>query len=334
MLRITILVLVGSLVAVAQCHDWVSFKETHEKSYPNAMEETRRREIFERRLKKIEEHNANEEHSYKMGINHMSDWTEEEMQVLRGFKAPAKGVASSVSSNSLEINQKLIDLMGKIKSDSIPDEVDWRKTEGVVSAVKNQLRCGSCWAFATTGVLEGQERILNISFVSLSEQNLVDCSTTNSGCSGGIMSEALRFVREEGGIESAKAYPYEAAERKCRFKEDAVAMKTMGSAVVGPNDEELLKAFVANYGPVSVAIAATDKLEDYESGVFDDPDCGNDLNHAVLIVGYGTDSKSGKDFWLVKNSWGSKWGEKGYIRMSRNKESQCGIAEQPTIALV
>lgn len=330
MLRITVLVLISSLVAVAQCHDWASFKNAHQKTYPNAMEETRRREIFEGRIKKINEHNANENHSYKMGLNHMSDWTEEEMATLRGFKAP-KGLAAT---NSLADSQGLSALLNSINGKEIPDEVDWREVEGVVTGVKNQLQCGSCWAFATTGVLEGQERIRNITLVGLSEQNLVDCSMENSGCNGGIMSEALRFVRKQGGIDSAKAYPYEGRDGKCRFKKDAVAMKAVGSAIIGPNDEELLKAVVAHYGPVSVAIAATDRLQDYESGVFDDPGCGEDLNHGVLVVGYGTDSNNGKDFWIVKNSWSSKWGEKGYVRMARNKNGQCGIAMQPTVALV
>lgn len=331
MLKITILVLIGLMVAVASCQDWESFKSTHKKSYPNAMEETRRRELFESRVRKIEEHNANEKYTFKMGVNHMTDWTEEEIQTLMGFKA-RKGVAA-VPENSVEASQYLETLASNLNG-VVPDQIDWREVKNVVTPVKNQLQCGSCWAFATTGVLEGQQRRLkNQTLISLSEQNLVDCSTENSGCNGGLMSEALKFVRLQGGIDSAMAYPYRGVDGKCQFKKNAVAMKAIGSAIIGPNDEELLKMVVASYGPVSVGIVATDKLVSYEAGVFDDSRCGEDLNHGVLIVGYGTNSEDG-DFWIVKNSWGKAWGEKGYVRMSRNKGNQCGIASEPTIALV
>jgi cathepsin L len=166
--------------------------------------------------------------------------------------------------------------------------------------------------------------------VSLSEQNLVDCSTPegNQGCNGGLMDQAFTYVEKNGGIDTEAAYPYEAQDEQCEFNKKTVGATVTSFTDVKSGDESALKSAAANIGPISVAIDASSFMfQFYSSGVYDDSQCGNkmeNLDHGVTLVGYGT--QDGKDYWLVKNSWAATWGEKGYIQMSRNKDNQCGIA--------
>lgn len=325
---VAVILSLGALIVLAAPENqWNNYKLKHGKTYSSRLEESRRQALFEQEVKRVAEHNA-KGLSYRMGLNHMSDWTPEEKRTLMGFKQPKERQLK----NSPQAEEFIKSLLAR--KDEVPAEVDWRKSEGVVTPVKNQKQCGSCWAFATTGVLEGQQRIRNMTFTSLSEQNLVDCSKENNGCNGGVMSIALSFVRTQHGIDDEKSYPYKGKDGKCQFNPDNAIMEyIIGGAILSPGDEELMKLAVAYYGPVSVGIAATKKLQAYEGGVFDDPNCGEDLNHGVLVVGYGTDKKSGTDYWIVKNSWSKDWGEHGYVRMARNKDNQCGISDQATIAI-
>ncbi|GFT35565.1 cathepsin L [Nephila pilipes] len=196
--------------------------------------------------------------------------------------------------------------------------------------------CGSCWAFSTTGSLEGQHKKKTGQLVSLSEQNLIDCCTANNGCHGGLMDDAFEFIKSESGIDTEESYPYEGAQDSCTFKSTGVGATCTGHVDIPSGDEDALKQAVANVGPVSVAIDAHhESFHDYKVGVYDEPECRNefsDLTHAVLVVGYGTEE--GKDFWLVKNSWGQSFGVNGYIKMSRNKNNQCGIATVASYPLV
>lgn len=168
--------------------------------------------------------------------------------------------------------------------------------------------------FRTTGKL-----------VSLTEQNLVDCSRENGGCKGGNMGSAFEFIKEEGGINTEDSYPYEARDGPCRYdKKNIGATVAAHKFIQKGNENDLMKA-VASIGPISVAIVVTDKFIGYHSGVFYDATCiGKKLSHAVLVVGYGTEN--GHDYWLVKNSWGTGWGEKGYVKMARNMNNNCDIA--------
>jgi len=213
--------------------------------------------------------------------------------------------------------------------------VDWR-TKNAVIPIKDQQHCGSCWAFSTTGSLEGAFAIGTGKLTSLSEQELVDCSDSygNEGCNGGLMDSAFQYVIDNGLCTEA-SYPYTAEDGTCASSKctDAIKKGVLSGFKDLPTTESSYQAVVAQQ-PVSIAIEAdTMAFQFYFSGVFDNSGCGTNLDHGVLIVGYGSDSSSGKDYWTVKNSWGTTWGESGYIRMVRNK-NECGLtlsASYPTI---
>lgn len=327
--------------------DWESFKNDHGKLYQTQEVESMRRSIFAYNKHVVDTFNANNstKAGFELGLNDLADTSTIEIKLRNGFKLPQEG--KELLRNSLE-SQKFLDDILSDDSVEVPDELDWRKVSGRVSPVKNQGNCGSCWAFASTGALEGQEKpragyypgLLNNTFdeaedlVELSEQNLVDCVTADAGCDGGLMKDAFDFIKVEGGIDDEKSYPYEARTRKCRFRKDKVAFSDAGSAILPEGDEEKLKQVVAKFGPVAVAIDASSVwFQLYRKGVYYNKHCKNkadQLDHGVLVVGYGTDPKKG-DYWIVKNSWGPKYGESGYIRMARNKKNNCGIATVATI---
>jgi len=205
-------------------------------------------------------------------------------------------------------------------------DVDWR-TKGAVTGVKNQGQCGSCWSFSTTGSTEAAHFFATNKLVSLSEQNLVDCSVPegNQGCNGGLMDSAFKYIISNKGIDTEASYPYTATgPNSCRFNAANVGATIMSFTDVSSGSEAALETAV-NAAPVSVAIdAGHNSFQLYSSGVYYEPACSTtQLDHGVLAVGYGTD---GTDYWLVKNSWGTSWGMAGYINMSRNRNNNCGIA--------
>ncbi|KAF3949856.1 hypothetical protein CMV_024319 [Castanea mollissima] len=216
----------------------------------------------------------------------------------------------------------------------LPKSVDWRK-KGAVTPVKNQGSCGSCWAFSTVAAVEGINQIVTGNLTSLSEQQLIDCDRTfDNGCNGGLMDYAFQFIVSNGGLHKEEDYPYLMEEGSCEEQtEEMEVVKISGYQDVPQNDEEsLLKALA--HQPLSVAIEASGQdFQFYSGGIFNGH-CGTELDHGVTAVGYG--SLKGSDYIIVKNSWGPKWGEKGYIRMKRNTgkpEGLCGInkmASYPT----
>ena len=213
--------------------------------------------------------------------------------------------------------------------------VDWRDS-GAVTPVKDQKQCGSCWAFSATGAIEGQHFLKTKQLVSLSEQNLIDCSGKwgNHGCNGGNQERAFNYTRDNGGIDTEESYRYEVVDGTCRFSTKSIGATVTGYVRIPYGNESALLEAVTTIGPISVSIDASDTtFHHYSSGVYYNPACSSThLDHAVLVVGYGT--LSGEDYWLVKNSWGADWGMNGYIRMARNKNNNCGIvtnAVYPTV---
>jgi cathepsin L len=306
---------------------WVLFKRTFEKQYASAEEETSRRSIFEDNVALIRNHNLEADiglHTYTLGLNKFADMTNEE------FNKQMNGLDLS-----LKVNGGDRHTYRAPANVQVPDEVDWRP-KGYVTPVKDQGQCGSCWAFSATGSLEGQHFAKTKDLVSLSEQNLVDCSQAygNMGCNGGLMDSAFRYIKANNGIDLEAAYPYEARTLTCRFDATKVGATDTGMVDVASQDEAALKSAIATVGPVSVAIdAAHSSFQLYRSGVYNEPACSpTQLDHGVLAVGYG--SQGGQDYYIVKNSWGTSWGNEGYILMSRNKSNQCGIATMSSYPLV
>jgi len=303
---------------VTEAH-WERFKALHNKQY-TAEEESVRRIIFEENAKKIANHNALADmglKKFRLGVNKFADMTNPEFRRQR---------------NGLRMNLKRernaeVKSFAEIDVNALPASVDWRN-KSIVTPVKDQGQCGSCWAFAAVASLEGQHALKTKKLVSLSEQNLVDCSGPegNDGCEGGLPDNAYQYIIDNQGIDTEKSYPYDAEDDDCRYK-----AKTSGATVesyvdVSSEDEEALQKASATIGPISVGIdASSEEFQLYSGGVYDVDDCSTEqLDHGVTVVGYGSDN--GQDYWLVKNSWGADWGMDGYIQMSRNKDNQCGIA--------
>nr|XP_043622665.1 senescence-specific cysteine protease SAG39-like [Erigeron canadensis] len=286
--------------------------------YKDDMEREMRFKIFKDNVAYIEAFNNAGNQAYKLSINGFADQTNEEFKATRnGFKFPS--TPRSRQSTSFKYEDVT----------AVPSSMDWRK-KGAVTPIKDQGQCGSCWAFSTIAATEGITQLTTGKLISLSEQELVDCdrSGEDQGCEGGYMDGGFTFIVKNKGINTEAAYPYEAADATCNTKEeDVYAAKITGHEDVPVNSESALLKAVAMQ-PVSVAIDAGESdFQFYSSGVFNGT-CGTELDHGVTAVGYGT-SDDGVKYWLVKNSWGTSWGEEGYIRMQRDveaKEGLCGIA--------
>lgn len=285
--------------------------------------------IYMENKARIAKHNqkaSKGEESFFMKMNHFGDKLHHEVvSTLNGYKKGLKSKSKKILRASF---------MSPVNA-NVPDTVDWRD-KGAVTPIKDQGQCGSCWAFSATGSLEGQHFRQTGTLVSLSEQNLVDCSRSygNNGCEGGLMDFAFDYIKDNRGIDTEDSYPYEAEDDQCRFSRKNVGATDVGFVDIPENNEEKLKEAVATIGPVSVAIDAShSSFQFYSHGVYAEPACDpNELDHGVLAVGYGTEN--GKDYWLVKNSWGTVWGDDGYVKIARNQRNMCGIAASASYPLV
>ncbi|XP_003385986.1 PREDICTED: cathepsin L1-like [Amphimedon queenslandica] len=296
--------------------EWEQWKITHRKTYQNVAVEESRRQVWSSNYKLIQEHNMKES-SFKLALNHFADLTNDEYTEKYLSSFDLEGFKRNMMNESLHANNA--------KADTA---VDWRD-RGAVTSVKNQGQCGSCWAFSATGALEAMHFLNKGTLVSLSEQQLVDCSYRygNAGCQGGLMDRAFAYVRNKGYICSEESYPYVGYMWACKSSSCSPAASCRGYKNIASGDEESLTNAVSSVGTVSVAIDASRySFQFYSSGVFYDSDCSSSrLNHGVLVVGYGT-YYDGTEYYIVKNSWSSDWGDKGYVLMARNKDNNCGIA--------
>lgn len=321
---IAFLTLLAVATAFEYAEEWEAWKSDFSKEYGSEEEEMMRLNIWTANWKYVEMHNANADaYGFTTGMNEYADLDSAEFsRLFNGYNVVAERKAGKM-------------FLPNVSVSALPDTVDWRK-QGYVTPVKNQGQCGSCWAFSTTGSLEGQHFKAAGKLVSLSEQNLMDCSTAddNHGCQGGLMDNAFKYIKDNGGIDTEESYPYKAHNEKCHYK-PANSGATLSSWVdVKSRSEADLQTAVATIGPISVAIDASHaSFQMYKSGVYHSLFCSQKkLDHGVLAVGYGTDGS--KDYWLVKNSWGKSWGMDGYLMMSRNRNNNCGIATSASYPVV
>jgi len=305
-MKIALLAGLGVAAASTQ-EEFVAYVKQFNKVY-TADELFTRFQNFVDNKKAIDAHNA-KGMSWTMGVNAFTDLTSKEFSDLyMGYLPRQNDYARSQIEHVAPVGQVLA------------DSLDWR-TKGAVTPIKDQGQCGSCWAFSTTGSVEGANQLKSGKLESLSEQQLVDCagSSGNQGCNGGLMDDAFEYIIKNKGIGSEASYPYTARDGKCK---QVAAVGTVSKYTdVKKNDETGVMSAV-NIEPVSVAVDA-ESWQSYRGGVMTGP-CGKSLDHGVLLIGYGTEGAN--DYWLVKNSWGTSWGEKGTIRLVRGK-NECGIAE-------
>jgi C1A family cysteine protease len=298
---------------------FMEYQETFGKKYESQEAEDKAFEAFKYNDEVIEASNA-KDLSYTLGHNEYTDMMWEDFAEYMGI-----GLLTERAEGVEPVGTHVYD-----PSIETADSVDWT-TKGAVTPVKNQAQCGSCWSFSTTGSLEGAYAIATNSLVSLSEEELVQCDMVDQGCRGGLMDNAFKWIESNGGLCTESAYPYTSGtgtRGTCSHKcSNQVTLDGFKDVTTG--DEDAL-AQAVGLGPVSVAIEADKSVfQSYKSGVLDSALCGKNLDHGVLVVGYGTDASAGGDYWKVKNSWGATWGEEGYIRMARGKD-MCGIATQPS----
>ena len=273
--------------------------------------------IFLQNHRRVQDFNRHP-HSFRVGLNKFAAFTPSEYTNLLGHRQTPREVFERGTQGPRDVK-------------TISENFDWRE-KGIVNYIKNQGQCGSCWAFSVVQALESQYALVYHQLYDLSEQNLVDCCDTSYGCDGGYQDRAFDYVLEkQNGLWMKQSdYPYTATGGTCKFDQSKGVCKFYSyfRPTTTKNEDEIA-ASCENDGVVSVAIDAS--LWDfnfYEGGIFDDPHCFNNFtDHAVGIVGFGVEN--GTKYWIVRNSWGPDWGEDGYIRMVRNKNNQCGIANDP-----
>jgi len=318
-------VVFASLIASVSAGDWSAYKQTYGRTYNGLDAEDAAQAAYETNCAIIEQQNALND-GLTFGENQFTDMTPAQFAASAGLGY--KGKSSSKKTLSVLSWQ----------GETLATAVDWTD-KGAVNAVKNQGQCGSCWAFSTAASTEGVYFVSSGSLVSVSEQMLVDCSTENSGCNGGLMDLGFEFFENSGPVTEA-SYGYTGTDDNC--KSSGTAAFTGGYQVTGftdvtPNSVSSM-ALAVNGNPVSVAIQANQmSFQGYSGGVLKQggsffTKCGQRLDHGVAVVGYGTDG--GTDYWKVRNSWGASWGEGGYIRIEKSSANTCGVISEPSYPVV
>jgi len=303
------------------------FMDDYSKNYPTIEEFKNRFSIFREnlyRIKSIQENDQDAEYN----INHLADLSQEEfaqkylMQDLNPENSVSQNKENKDTIKFLEYEPSNLNLK------DLPKNWDWRE-KNVVSKVKNQGMCGSCWAFSAVQAAESHFAIKTGKLYDLSEQQLLDCDRIDHACGGGLHYRGLDYISKNGLVEE-KNYPYQKKRSNCTIAEGDIIAKFSGYKNITSDEVEMQKA-VYELGPISIGMDAT-TLQFYIGGVANPWLCSNTNNHAVLVVGYGH-SIFGRDYWIIKNSWGSWWGERGFFRLIRGK-NKCGITKAPAVPIV
>jgi C1A family cysteine protease len=298
---------------------FTAWKAQYNKQYSTAEEESLRFENFKLSIDRVQSRNA-KSGSTTFGLTKFADMTPEEFKsTLLGYIRPAEKSDVGV------LTPQDID---------VPQTLDWRN-QNMVTPVKNQEQCGSCWAFSVTENIESMYCMKNqidcTTFPPLSPQEIVDCDTVDQGCDGGDPPTAYQFVIQEGGMEDASDYPYTAQDGTCNFQANLVKVTISSWQYATQNsDETTMQNNLASWGPLSICVHA-EPWQDYTGGVLMASDCSNQLDHCVQLVGY--DMTQSTPFWIVRNSWGTDWGENGYIRLQYGQDT-CGCADEATSAII
>ncbi|XP_002977185.2 senescence-specific cysteine protease SAG39 [Selaginella moellendorffii] len=278
--------------------DWAA---KHGKSYSSDSEKARRLMIFSDTLAYIEKHNAQPNTTFTLGLNKFSDLTNAEFRAnyVGKFKSPRYQDRRPAKDVDVDVS-------------SLPTSLDWRQ-EGAVTPIKDQGQCGSCWAFSAIASIESAHFLATKELVSLSEQQLIDCDTVDQGCQGGFPEDAFKFVVENGGVTTEEAYPYTGFAGSCNANKNKVVEITGYKDVTKDSADALMKA--VSKTPVTVGICGSDQnFQNYRSGILSGQ-CSNSRDHAVLVIGYGTEG--GMPYWIIKNSWGTSWGENGFMKIKK-----------------
>jgi cathepsin L len=297
-----------------------NFINTYNKTYSTDLEYWNRFVIFKENMNYINDANY-KNLSYKLGINQFTDLTFNEF--------------SKIYLKPFKYNQKSYKLFNKLSNINIPSSIDWR-ADNLVTNIKDQGQCGSCWAFSAVASMEGQHSKKTGNLISLSEQNLVDCSNSYgcNGCNGGWMNSAMEYVVYNKGIDTEDSYPYIGTDQSCDYNKSYIGATFSNVVNITKGDTVSLLQAIATIGPISVAIDAEYDFQLYKSGIFSSISCDkNNLNHGVTIIGYGITSK-GKKYYMIKNSWNSDWGMDGYVYWDRDINNMCGIAQAASYPIV
>jgi len=293
-----------------------AYKAQYNKQYASPDEEALRFENFKLSMDRIQSRN-----SAVFGLTKYSDMSPEEFKsTLLGYNRP-------------ESRQENVGVL-ESSAVNVPQTLDWR-TQNMVTPVKDQGQCGSCWAFSVTENIESMYCMKNkidcTSFPPLAPQEIVDCDTTDQGCNGGDPPTAYAFVMSEGGMEDNSDYPYTAQDGTCNFQSNLVKVTISNWQYATSNsDEGTMQNNLVSWGPLSICVDA-EPWQDYTGGVMMASDCSNSLDHCVQLVGY--DMTQSTPFWIVRNSWGTDWGENGYIRLQYGQDT-CGCADEATSAII
>nr|QFG74498.1 MAG: papain family cysteine protease [Megaviridae environmental sample] len=298
-------------------NDFNHFIKKYSKEYKTDNEYWSRYSQFESNVKHINTVNS-KKLSYSLGINQYADLSFNEFNDL--YLTPFRH-------NNKNYN------VHKSMNTYLPTSVDWR-ADNMVTDVKDQGQCGSCWAFSAIAAMEGQHSKNTSNLVSLSEQNLVDCDTTCYGCNGGWMNNAMEYVINNKGIDTENSYPYTGNDGVCNYNSTNSGAIFSNVINITKGDTHGLLDAVARIGPVSVAIDAEYNFQLYKSGIFTSLTCSNtSLDHGVTVVGYGVSNK-GIKYFIIKNSWNTGWGMNGYVYWNRDIDNMCGIAEAASYPIV